>query len=273
MSADPHSLTDWLAGPLGRALLVREQRVVREALDPVFGSYLLQIGSWGPRDTFLSLARTQRCALVAEPDAQGDFVSHATALAVAASSVDALFLPHTLEFEPDAHEVLRESARVLVGDGHLLVLGFEPFGPWGLRHRLARAGFPPGLANLWSAGRLADWLRLLGFDVAPRRRYLGLWPAERLVGTSLGNGLERGGEWVANAVSSRLPRPLSALPFAGAYVLSARKRVYTMTRLIAMRRRRAPRLNAQLVPPAARSGGPYCLDAPAPRAANARKPR
>lgn len=253
MSADPDSLVDWFATPLGRALIDREQAVVRLAFEQVFGAYLLQIGGWGPPNAFLSLARTQRCALVAEQDGTGDLVSHATQLALAANAVDALFLPHTLEFEPDPHAVLREAERVLVGEGHLVVLGFAPFGPWGVRHRLSRAGFPPGLAHLWSAGRVADWLRVLGFEVESVRRYLGVWPSTRLVGTAIGRALEDTALRLGRYATPLAPRPDDPHALAGAYVLTARKRLYTLTRVVKPRRR-ARRLAPQLARPTVTCG-------------------
>ncbi len=248
MPVDTQSLADWLASPLGRALLTREQAVVRSAFEHVFGAYLLQIGGWGPTQTFLQFARTQRRALVAEQDGDGDVISHATQLAIAAHSVDALFLPHTLEFEPEPHAVLREAERVLVAEGHLVVLGFNPLGPWGLRHRLARHGFPPGLSHLWSEARVADWLRLLGFEVESVRRYLGLWPSQRLVGTAPGAMIERAGAALGRYTLSPREQPGYPMPLAGAYVLTARKRVYTLTRIVHARRR-AQRFNPRLVRP------------------------
>jgi SAM-dependent methyltransferase len=249
MSADPLSLADWFESPLGRALLAREQAVARLAFEHAFGSYLLQIGGWGPTDTFLPMARTQRHALVAEQDGEGDFVSHATQLAVAANSVDALFLPHTLEFEPEPHAVLREAERVLVGEGHLIVLGFAPFGAWGLRHRLSRDGFPPGLTQTWSHRRLSDALRVLGFEVETVHRYLGLWPSQRLQAGSLGTAVERTGRWVGR-LTSAIPGSRQQEPLAGAYLLAARKRVYAPTRLVHIRRR-APRFTPSLARPTA----------------------
>ncbi len=253
MSADHQSLADWFASPLGRALLTREQVVVRAALERVFGAYLLQIGGWGPTGTFLPYARTQRRALVAEQDGEGDLVSHATQLAVAANSVDALFLPHTLEFEPEPHAVLREAERVLVGEGHLVVLGFTPLGPWGMRHRCTRHGYPPGLTHLWSEGRVSDWLRLLGFEVESVRRYLGLVPSQRLVGSAVGAGIEQAGAWLGRHLMPFHGQPGYPLPFAGAYLLVARKRVYTLTRIVHARRR-APRLTPSLARPTVSCG-------------------
>ena len=41
-------------------------------------------------------------------------------------------LPHVLEFEANPHQVLRESERVLIGEGHVVILGFNPWSLWGL---------------------------------------------------------------------------------------------------------------------------------------------
>ncbi len=251
MSAPPTSVCDWFASPLGRALLVREQIAVRQALGDVFGAYLLQVGSWGASDAFLAFARTQRSALLAEPGGQGDLMSHASALAVSTASVDGLLLPHTLEFEPEPHAVLREAERVLVGEGHLIIVGFAPGSPWDLAHRLWPASLPPGMTRLWSARRVTDWLEVLGFEVQSVHPYLGLWPSQRLVDSSVSLAMEG----VAGRVGA-LTRPGSRLaqypwPLAGAYLLKARKRLYTLTRVVRTRRR-AARLSTAMARPVAR---------------------
>ena len=218
------ALDAWLAGPLGQTLLAAERVAAAAALEQVFGTQFLQIGQWGPVEGFLPLARTPRRALIAEPGARGDCVCHASSLAVQSQSVDAVLLPHTLEFEPEPHEVLREVERVLVGEGHVLVLGFEPAGAWGLRHYGASAGFPPGLVRMLSRGRLRDWLRLLGFEVLEARRFLHALPIERLQGGALARALERG----AKQLGGR---------FGAVYLLKAKKRVYTLTPVRPQRRR------------------------------------
>jgi SAM-dependent methyltransferase len=222
------ALDAWLAGPLGQRLLEAEAREVGTALEDVFGNQFLQVGHWGHEATFLPLARTPRRALVAEPGARGDCVSHAASLAVLTQSVDAVLLPHTLEFEPEPHAVLREVDRVLVGDGHLLVLGFEPTGSWALRHRLARDGFPPGLMGMLSRRRLRDWLTLLGFEVIATRRFVHVLPVTALEAGTVSRALERLGDRLGGQLGN-------------AYLLKARKRVYTLTP-IRPRRRRQPKV-------------------------------
>jgi SAM-dependent methyltransferase len=246
MQDAPDPLGEWLASGLGRALLERERAAVGASLEQVFGRLLLQIGSWGPRDLFLPLARTQGRLLVAEPGAQGALVSHATDLPVLSASVDAVLLPHTLEFEPEPHAVVREAERVLVGEGHLLVLGFEPLGAWAIRHRLSRRGLLPGLDHFLPERRLRDWLKVLSFEVEPTRSLLYSWPLARLEGTRLGAMLERAGAGLAARTSGALRAPI-----AGAYLVKARKSLYTLTP-VRRARRRSPRLAPALIEPTRR---------------------
>jgi SAM-dependent methyltransferase len=176
--------SDWLATPLGRRCLSNEQRLIRRTLDCVFGEQLLQVGTWGARDQFVRYARTQRRAVVDEPGAGSgpgpDLLSRLDHHAIAADTIDAIVLPHTLERTESPHAVLREAARVLRPDGCLIVLGFAPTGLWGLRHLLARGGYPPGSRHLIREGRLRDWLELLSFDVEPAVGYCHTVPLERV---------------------------------------------------------------------------------------------
>lgn len=205
---------NWFTTPLGSALLRVESQAVAAAFEQVFGFQCLQIGCWGPPELFLEHARTQRRALIAvEADGGGSVRSRAAALAIQADSVDAVLLPHTLECETDPHEVLREAGRILVGEGHLIVLGFEPLGSWALRQRLTPGTFVPGVRRTLAERRLRDWLQLLGFEVVEVRRFLFAPPLARLQSART--------EALFTASGRRLWPRLS-----GAYLLKARKRVY-----------------------------------------------
>ena len=149
-----------------------------------------------------------------------------------------MLFPHTLEFAPDPHEVLREAARVLTGEGELVVLGFEPLGSWSLRNAFTRGGCPPGICRTISATRLADWLKLVGFEVGAAKRYLYAPPLASLRTAGARSFLERIGRraW---------PR------FSGAYLLHARKRVHSMTP-VRLRKRLRTAVIGGLAEPAAR---------------------
>ena len=80
-------------------------------------------------------------------------------------SVDIVIMPHTLEFEQDQHQVLREVERVLKPEGQLLLLGFNPHSIYGLLHYLpGRRKKIPWCGNFLSRSRIVDWLRLLHFE-------------------------------------------------------------------------------------------------------------
>ena len=89
-------------------------------------------------------------------------------------SLDLVVLPHTLELARDPHLTLAEVERVLVPEGRVVILGFNPASLWGLRQRCGRlrqrlgasgALFLPRPGDFIGYWRLRDWLRLLSFEV------------------------------------------------------------------------------------------------------------
>jgi SAM-dependent methyltransferase len=206
----------WLHSATGRQLLAAEAEMLGSMLDDVFGLELLQLGSWGSARELLSASRIRRQTVIA--DSRGsdvDVVASLSALPVQTASVDAVLLPHTLEFELDPHSIVREADRVLTGEGQLIVLGFRPASLWGLRSAASRQGFPPGLHHMLGARRVRDWLGLLGYEVVIQRQYLYSRP------------------WGDDSLRPRriLRRGLfNPLP-AAAWLIKARKHVYRMTPL------------------------------------------
>ncbi|MDB6088033.1 MAG: hypothetical protein JWN85_817 [Gammaproteobacteria bacterium] len=222
-------------------MLAAESELLGEALEDVFGWELLQVGAWGSSRDLLSGSRTRRQTVVAPPGFPGeaDIIARPSQLAVTSDSVDAALLPHTLEFASDPYAIIREIDRVLVGEGHLLVLGFRPWSVWGMRARWSRSGFPPGMRRVLSERRLREWLVLLGYEVVAQHSYLycSPWSKGLLKGEGTGRILRRG-----------LTHPLPA----SAYLLKARKRIYTLTP-IRPRFREKPAVLGGLVKPTTRS--------------------
>ena len=211
-----HKAREWLQTPLGEALLQQEVRVVEEALDGIFGEYCLQLGLWGNARTFMRFSRTQRCAVIGdslagEPCAVADFHR----LPVDSDSVDAVFLPHTLDFSERPHEILREIDRVLRAQGHIVILGFKTGGLWGLRRLVQGSGMPPGAIHLISVKRLRDWLKLLDMRIQGNLRYFFRWPLPRRRVRTSQKWEQRG-----QALWPEL---------AACYMLTAQKRVSAMT--------------------------------------------
>jgi SAM-dependent methyltransferase len=211
-------LQEWQGGRLGTALIQAEARLLADTFDDVFGLELVQLGTWGVDRELLAHARIWRRSVVADVEAPagGDVVASLAHLPLTSGSVDAVLLPHTLEVASDPYAVLREADRVLAAEGQLIVLGFRPGGLWGLAAAATRSGFPPGLRRTLGAGRVRDWLRLLSFEIVSVRPYLF-----RLPRTPRGS--------IEAAIPSMLRRGWFYPWPAAAYVIKARKRVYTMT--------------------------------------------
>lgn len=208
-----HALEQWLQSSRGRNLLALEQQEVQRLLPDVFGRHLLQVGCWGVGDQLITSAETLHHAVMGTLAVEGTAaLIDPENLPLASRSVDAVLLPHTLEFVRSPHNVLREVNRVLNDRGRLFILGFNPWGGWALRGRLGFRyhAFPQG-ARFTSARRLCDWMELLDLEVTEVRRFgIGFpWTAPHTVGE---------------------PWNLASLvaPFSEAYLLSARKRVLPM---------------------------------------------
>ena len=167
-------LSQWMQGPSGMNLLRAEVERVHAAVGNLFGYHCLQVGDLGGANllsTSRILGRTvvdidggvRRCPY---PLVSGA----ATSLPIDSHAVDVVILPHVLEFESRPHVALREASRVLVPEGSLVILSFNPVSPIGLRRAFKfRAEVAPWCGTYFGAGRLRDWLTLLGFDVVDQR--------------------------------------------------------------------------------------------------------
>jgi len=199
-SASIIELGQWLQSAPGQCLLHWEQMQLDRAVTDVFGYHALQLGL-----PHLEALRANRMphrwvasdspaldALRALPPPDDPRIStlpsdmpvavlcHFDALPFPDQSIDLVVLPHSLEQARDPHQMLREVERVLVPDGRVMIVGFNPASLWGLRQRAGRARLALGLGrrrdlflpksgeflNYW---RLRDWLRLLGFEVVGGR--------------------------------------------------------------------------------------------------------
>ena len=243
-SAVRNRMRAWYRRAPGSLLLAAARNEVDGLLPYVFGYYILQIGSLGRERDLLKSCRIKH-RLVIDADHEngaGDagMFARADSLPIASDSIDAVVLTHTLELESDPHQVLREVDRILIPEGHALIIGFNPWSLWGLwRLFLKRGARVPWCLRFVSPTRVKDWLALLGFDITyeapiffrPPLRYERL--QKRL------QFMERVGRrfW-----------PF----FGGGYVILARKRVATLTP-IRMRGKGRRTLMPGLVEPTTRS--------------------
>jgi SAM-dependent methyltransferase len=195
-------LAQWLQSPAGRYLLDWEQAELDRVVTDLFGFHALQLGlpelaglranrmphRWLASD---SLREPGLLALPAVDDALSTLLPlepgqalHCDfdALPFPGQSLDLVLLPHTLELARDPHDTLREVERVLVPEGRVVIVGFNPASLWGLRqhagHWRQRLGgtkplYLPSAGEFLGFRRVRDWLRLLGFEV--ERGRFGCW--------------------------------------------------------------------------------------------------
>lgn len=208
-NSDSDASRRWDESPRGRRLTAIEQHQVGQIVPELFGRHFLQIGQWGSGDWLQGSEMLHRAVLATAslPGAQARIDSHH--LPLASKTVDALLLPHTLEFADSPHTVLREASRVLTDRGRLLLLGFNPWSALGWRRRLGLAPRAlPRRARFYSPGRVSDWLSLLDFEIAEVRRFSVGFP------------------WLPPRADNTPFSPAVVLhPFAEAYLISAKKRV------------------------------------------------
>lgn len=162
-------LRHWFATGLGSEVLNAEHALLDHILPDLFGYHALQLGQVVP----CNLLQTSRIRHRLVVDAAVEPVaglSHLQAqpdqLPFASDSIDVVVLHHLLDVTRNPHGVLREATRVLLPEGHLVILGFNPWSLWGL-WRFFRLPWSstPWLRRVISAHRLADWLALLDFEI------------------------------------------------------------------------------------------------------------
>ncbi len=211
-------LRDWLQSAAGERLLAAEEALLQRFSEGLFGYYLVDVQGFGA-----DLKPLQECPvrhklrLAAVADGNDvDIVARAEQLPLRSDSIDAVVLHHTLDFSTDPHLVLREVERVLIAEGRVVIVGFNPFSLWGLWRLVLRPrGSVPWCGHFLSYRRVTDWLGLLGFDVEYTDVAAFLPPLPRRWERPFA-GLER---------LARRYLPM----LAGVYVMRAVKRVSTVT--------------------------------------------
>ena len=217
--ASSEGLADWFDSDLGRLLVSEEQATLGQITRHLFGYQLLELGYPVNNLSYLSACPVKNKIRIA-PGGIADplsLVAQFERLPVASDSIDAVILPHTLDFSIGPKEVLREVERVLIPEGRLIVCGFNPISLWGASRMMPgrRKRLPWG-GHFISYPRLQDWISLLGFDVVQVHCKMFRPPIPRV---SLMTRLK-----LMETYGARL------FPWlAGVYVVEAIKRVSTVT--------------------------------------------
>lgn len=239
LRASTTGLLDWYRRPLGQMLAKTERQSLDQLLPDLFGYHLLQLGDHGDPSLCAGTRISHRAILgnshlhpiAAEADA--------ARLPIANESVDVCVLPHTLEFHSDPYAILREVERVLIPEGHVVILGFNPWSLWGLmrvllgwRHRM------PWQGQYFSRARVTDWLNVLGFDMYLHQQLFFRPPIQHLPTMQKLAFFDKIGRFL----------PIGS----AAYVLIATKRTSTLTPIKPRWRTKPSLANGSLVEPSTR---------------------
>lgn len=132
-------MKDWYNTPIGQYILQAETDAISPFLERWFGFHLVQIG--GPQNIKLLQESPIPHHIYLFPQAINYFsqtyvVSEFNDLPLLPNSVDVIVMPHVLEFIKSPNHVLQQAYLSLVGGGHLVVFGFNPYSLWGLKQWL-----------------------------------------------------------------------------------------------------------------------------------------
>lgn len=242
-------LYQWAAGDLGRSLISEEARCLSNLLANLYGPIAVQCGNSG-FDQFLDSSAAVHHFLAPLPmgpevlSPEGIVRCVPEAMPFDTRSVSVLLLPHVLEFSPDPHQVLREASRVLAPEGHLVLVGFNPYSLWGVRRLagkvLRRLELAPWCGRFISLSRVKDWVSVLGFEASSGRSAYYLPPIKSPALRSRLDFLQKAGDrwW-----------PMLAATF----ILIARKRELGVTPIVPSWKKRK-RLAPGLAEPVTRNG-------------------
>lgn len=238
-------LKTWFTRPLGDLLLDREQAVMESILPDLFGYHCMQIGLLHGKD-LLNESRISH-GFVVQMDDEGSLKPPAVLqcaadnLCIDSDSVDVVILTHVLEFSPNPHKILREIERILIGEGHLIIIGFNPWSLFGLwRMLLAWRDEPPWCGHFFSLHRIKDWFTLLEFEVVRIERFFFRPPVNNLKIMRRLEFLEKLGKYCWSF-------------FGGIYVVVVKKHVAPLTPVKDMWLKRRSMIKSGLVEPTTRS--------------------
>jgi len=229
LSVTETTLEQWLAGPLGAALLAEEQSQIDDALRDLYGFHLMQLGIGAKKDLTRASTINHRFALSSHASSadnplaeNGESLVRAYAdiekIPLESESIDVVLLHHVLEYTENPHQLLRETARVIIPRGYVVIVGFNPYGWFGLFKHAALLATRKVQWRRHSLrlGRITDWLRLLDFEPVAITHGYYRWPIDH-------QGFVDKTGWFEEFFKK------IKFPIGGFYLVLARKDVVTMT--------------------------------------------
>lgn len=217
------ALQSWYGGAVGQRVWHCEQKLLNHHLPDLFGYHLMSLGVCPSLP--LAAASPIHHKFTLSPVPQVDKVAACSILhelPIDSESIDVALLHHSLDYSEDPHQLLRESARVLIPYGYVLIFGFQRWSALGIQQMLCSRmkDDPVASHDFISVNRLHDWLKLLDFEVIKSRHSVYIPP-------QLGEGMHQRLQWLERFGWG------AQFPFGSVYFILARKTVAGVSPLIA----------------------------------------
>lgn len=178
-------IEQWFESDLGKNILSLQQDKLDTLMPEVFGYHLMQMSvldklplsrqspvshhfslGFNPRQTDLKIDE-----LSDKKNDKENFtiatsaISEFEHLPIEEESIDAAILHHVLDYSTDPHRLLRETARTIIANGFIVIVGFNPSSMLMLKKQIGRC---IKRSDHWRyhdlrKDRVVDWLRVLGF--------------------------------------------------------------------------------------------------------------
>ena len=198
----------WQDTKAAKHLWPLEVEALSALMPDLHGHYLLQLSAFNQS---IVKTTTLRHHFFASHQKNNQLQVDYEALPFRENSVDCVVSHHIFEHQGTAHQCLREAARIVVPNGYLVIVGFNPYSTWGLGRVFSKYSLAPK-GRFVSQSRLVDWLTLLGFRVEQFQQLQYAPPVMLKYFPRLSRQLDRLLGYIG-------------LPGAGVYMLLARKLV------------------------------------------------
>ena len=126
----------WYQSLAGQQALLALDKIISEYLSEIFGYYCLNLGVLSGRTEFLKDSRISAGFSIGCDAKNNDLLAIPEQLPIAADEVDLVIASHVLECSHNPHQVLREIDRILVPEGHCILIGFNPYALMGAKRSL-----------------------------------------------------------------------------------------------------------------------------------------
>jgi SAM-dependent methyltransferase len=159
------NIDEWYQCETGQYLFEELVEKISPLLSTTFGYYSLQVGCASLAPRLQESCRVKHQFTLDDLESGTQIRAIPSMLPVASDSVDLVILMHHLSNTSEPHAILREAFRILIPEGKLIIIDFNPMSLWGLRYFIQSwLEHVPFNGHYYTARRIDDWMRLLVFD-------------------------------------------------------------------------------------------------------------